>query len=197
MANNSKIVGIILSGGAGRRLGGVDKGLQNYQSKPLIEQVIQQIQPQVDELLLCVNRNQQHYAEYGFPLICDQEPQSYQGPLAGIYAAIKYLNQLAENNSYRLLISSCDSPNLPSDHAQKLLSALSNSAASSSVVYDGHRTQNLHCLIKQSAFDSLLDFYETGGRAMHQWHKKNASIEVDFSEQAACFLNVNSMDKFK
>lgn len=196
MTSNAKIIGTILSGGAGQRVGGFDKGLQIYQTKPMIEHVIERISPQVNEVILCVNRNIDHYQQYGFPLVVDQEPQQYQGPLAGISAAIDYLNLQNGENQY-LLISSCDSPNLPINHAQTLLSKMSVSGISSSVVFDGKRTQNLHCLIHQSAWHSLQTFYNDGGRAMYQWHKKNTSIEVDFSGQAACFSNINSADKFK
>jgi len=193
-----QITGIILAGGAGRRLGGLDKGLHHYQGKPLVEYVIERMQPQVDQMLLCINRNSDQYLQYGHPLIFDQEPDSFQGPLAGVTAAIRYLKHQEQffNQNHSVLISSCDSPHLPFNHAEKLLSALSESTATSAVVFDGKRTQNLHCVIKQSAWPSIEQFYSDGGRAMYQWHKKNGSIDVNFSDQAACFLNINTTEKF-
>jgi len=87
------LIGIILSGGAGLRMGGIDKGLQHYQGKPLVEHVINAVSGQVSQTLLCVNRNSDQYAEYGFELVHDSQDQenqskepdaSYQGPVAGI-----------------------------------------------------------------------------------------------------------------
>ena len=230
------ITAVILSGGAGVRLGGVDKGLELFKGKPLIEHVIGNISGQVDDLALCVNRNHQRYKEYGYPLISDSlehknitlTKEYYQGPLAGITAAINTISKLNEGSStvneesltvneesstvneesstlnkdsstiktkqHYMLITPCDSPNLPGDYIAKLSSEMTNSNTSSVVVHDGKRPQNLHCLLHSSAWPSLIDFYQNGGRAMHQWHKKNGSVEVDFSDQAACFLNVNSAD---
>ena len=216
------ITAVILSGGAGVRLGGVDKGLELFKGKPLIEHVIDNISGQVDDLALCVNRNHQRYKEYGYPLISDSlehknitlTKEYYQGPLAGITAAINTISKLNEESlteneesstlnkesstiktkQHYMLITPCDSPNLPSDYVAKLSSEMTNSNTSSVVVHDGKRPQNLHCLLHSSAWPSLIGFYQNGGRAMHQWHKKNGSVEVDFSDQAACFLNVNSAD---
>ena len=231
------ITAVILSGGAGIRLGGVDKGLELFKGKPLIEHVIDNISGQVDDLVLCVNRNHQHYKEYGYPLISDSlehkhittTKEHYQGPLAGITAAINTLSKsfmlneesltvneepltvnkepltvneesltvnkeslTRKTKQHYILISPCDSPNLPGDYVTKLSSEMTNSNTSSVVVHDGKRTQNLHCLVHSSVWRSLIDFYENGGRAMHQWHKKNGSVEIDFSDQAAYFLNINS-----
>ena len=197
--SNHKVTGIILSGGAGTRFGGLDKGLQLYKNKALIEHVIERVSTQVDDLIICVNRNQKEYEKYGYDLINDrpnlnQENIDYQGPLAGITSAINFLRESKLQTEQSILISSCDSPELPIDYVSKLYSKIMNGEASSVVVNDGNRTQNLHCLIHSSAWSSLIDFYQSGGRAMYQWHKKNGSIEVDFSDQAACFLNINSND---
>ena len=226
------ITAVILSGGAGIRLGGVDKGLELFKGKPLIEHVIDNISGQVDDLLLCVNRNHQRYKEYGYPLISDSlehknittTKEHYQGPLAGITSAINTLSKslmlneksltvneesltvneesstlnkkslTRKTKQHYILISPCDSPNLPGDYVTKLSSEMTNSNTSSVVVHDGKRPQNLHCLLHSSAWPSLINFYQNSGRAMHLWHKKNGSVEVDFSDQAACFLNINSAD---
>jgi len=197
------ITAVILSGGAGQRLGGVDKGLEHFKGKPLIEHVIGNIADQANNLILCVNRNHQRYREYGYPLVSDKfdrddsvvTKEHYQGPLAGITAAIDTLKEsLIINKQHCILISPCDSPSLPNDYVAKLSSAMVKNHTTSVVVHDGKRSQNLHCLIHSSAWSSLQDFYKSGGRAMYQWHKKNGSIEVNFSDQAACFLNINSAE---
>ena len=189
-------IGVILSGGAGQRLGGVDKGLEHYRNKPLIEHVIERLKNQVDDIIICANRNLDLYQKYGYRLVVDAEPEQYQGPMAGISAAINCLSKGAsDRNNHCLLISSCDSPELPFDHGKKLIQQMQSHSASSSVVHDGVRLQNLHCVIDESAWKSLVQFYDQGGRAMHRWHKKNGSINVNFTDQAASFSNINSTDK--
>jgi len=188
------ITAVILSGGAGSRFGGVDKGLEHYRGKPLIAHVLEKIKSQVDGVVLCINRNRTLYQQYNHPLVFDlkeTDDQDHQGPLAGIISALTYLSK--NDHTDFILVSSCDSPDLPHDYVNKLLQAIKNHNASSALVHDGVRGQNLHCLIHRSAWQSLFDFYRSGGRAMYQWHKKNGSVEVNFSNRAACFLNINSI----
>ena len=51
------ISGIILAGGLGRRMGGVDKGLQVLRGKPMVQHVIERLAPQVAEILINANQN--------------------------------------------------------------------------------------------------------------------------------------------
>lgn len=194
-----KITALILAGGAGERFGGLDKGLELYQGKPLIEYVISSVQPQVNSVLISINRNHHAYQEYGLELVTDanletHKEQSYQGPMAGIDAAIK---QLEYRDTAALLVSTCDSPNLPNDYVLKLAQALDASDSTVAVVHDGQRRQNLHCLIKRDEWSSITRFYKEGNRAMHQWFKLVGVTEVDFSNQADYFSNLNSPDQLR
>ena len=65
------ITGVILAGGRGSRLGGVDKGLVPLHGRPLIEHVIDALRPQVGALLISANRNHDIYASYGYPVVAD------------------------------------------------------------------------------------------------------------------------------
>lgn len=182
---------VILSGGAGRRFEGHDKGLQTHRGRALIEWVIAAIEPQVAGVVLCINRNKSTYVEYGFPLVFDSE-SDHQGPMAGVVAAA---NMLMENEQYRdieqILVSSCDSPDLPDDYVGILAGRMGSGKYDAAVVHDGQRKQNLHCLIRRSAIPKLVEYYHSGGRAMHRWYQQVNLIEVDFSAQAKRFLNIN------
>jgi len=190
------ITALILSGGAGQRFGGEDKGLQTYFGKPLIEHVISAIQPQVSNVLISVNRNLDSYKQFGFDLIVDHD-QSHQGPMAGIAATIKHLRDSKDTHTDALLISPCDSPQLPSNYVALLSQQLQIDTGSPlvAVAHDGHRRQNLHCLIRREAWVSLSDFYEGNNRAMHKWFNTVDLSEFDFSAQANCFANINSPDQ--
>ena len=187
MFKKTEIIGVILSGGAGQRFGGQDKGLYELNGQPLVSHVIEALTPQVSHLVICVNRNIDAYADFGLQIIVD-ETEGFQGPLAGICAAINaHLDDVQCN---ALLMSSCDSPKLPHDYVEKLIQNIGSAAVS--VVHDGQRRQNLHCLIARSAWPSLLDFFARGERAMHRWFSQEQVVNVDFSDQANLFVNFNS-----
>ena len=83
----SQITAIILAGGQGKRMGGQDKGLINFEHKPLIQYVIEKILPQVEHIIINANRNISAYGAFGYPVISDTM-NNYQGPLAGFLAAM-------------------------------------------------------------------------------------------------------------
>ena len=184
------IAAIILSGGRGSRLGGIDKGLQLLDDKQLIEHVINAIQPYVDTVVISINRNQHEYEKLNYLTVRDEATGSFNGPLAGILSTSTVL----KNKSFKYyLVSTCDCPLLPNNYTEKLLSEIGT--ANVAVVNDGKRRQNLHCLIKTSAISSLQQFYNEGGRAMHHWLRKINAVDVDFSAQAKCFKNINTREQ--
>ena len=83
----------------------------------MIEWIIERLAPQVDAIIINANRNHEHYARYGFPVVADAFGD-FEGPLAGFAAA------MAHAGSGTLLTVPCDSPAPPPDLAQRLSSAL-------------------------------------------------------------------------
>ena len=116
------ITGVILAGGLGRRMGGVDKGLQNLNGRPLVQWVLDRLTPQVDTVLISANQNLLRYGEFGCPVVPDRIPD-FSGPLAGLHAA------LSQSTSPLLATVPCDSPFLPADLVQRLHSALETEGA--------------------------------------------------------------------
>lgn len=209
------IIGLVLAGGEGRRFGGLDKGLQDYKGQPLIEYAIDSLKQQTDNIIISVNRNHSVYEQYGLDLVSDSELKAidesqadFQGPLAGLMASIPLLQQYQKDY---VLLASCDSPNLTNDYALKLKNELENSTAIAAVVHDGKRRQNMHCLLRCEALlpsketskvsskttQSIQEFYQNGGRALYRWFEKNEIIEVDFSKQTDCFLNINTREQLQ
>jgi len=184
---------IILSGGAGSRLNGADKGLQYFQGSTLIEHVIAKISPQVDSIVICANRNLDRYKALGMT-ICQDQTQGYQGPMSGISSALS--QKIISSTATHALISSCDAPNLPLDLKSRLQESLDlKPDALVAVAHDGNRRQNLHCLIKREAWPSLIDFFNEGGRAMHRWYQQSFSVDVDFSDCPTSFTNLNTQQQ--
>ncbi len=108
------LTGLILAGGAGRRMHGRDKGLLCWRGQPLVAWVARGLPPQVTELLISANRNQATYATYADRVIGDAEPD-YPGPLAGLLAG------LAAAHRPWLLCVPCDLPRLSPEVYRHLL----------------------------------------------------------------------------
>ena len=106
MIQPQDITGMVLAGGRGSRMGGIDKGLQPFQGTPLALHVLQRLQPQVGACMINANRNLDRYADFGVPVHADTLPD-YAGPLAG------FVSGLMHCPSPWLLTVPCDSPRLP------------------------------------------------------------------------------------
>lgn len=182
--NPTNTTGLILAGGAGRRVGGQDKGLVNWQGKPLAAQVAERLRPQVGRLLISCNRHSEYYATLADATVSDSRAD-FQGPLAGLEAA----HSLVDNEF--LIISACDTPRLPLDLAQRLLRALTHSGKDISYAHDGERHHYLCAAIRSAILPSIPDYLDKGERAVRHWYAEHRTCPVDFSDQPQCFRNYN------
>ena len=185
---NGGITGLILAGGAARRMGGGDKGLTELAGKPLIEYALARLAPQVDALIINANRNVARYADYGHPVVTD-ERQGFQGPLAGMASGLK-----AAETEF-MVCAPCDSPLLPEDLVGRLFRQLREQDAELSVAHNGERLQPVFTLMRAALADSLLAFLDGGGRKIDQWFQRHQLAVADFSDQPAAFSNVNSPEE--
>jgi len=186
MRANEDTTGLILAGGAGRRVGGEDKGLLDWHGKPLAAHVAERLRPQVKRLVISCNRNRDYYATLADATVADRR-ENFQGPLAGLEAAASQL----EGDT--ILIAPCDTPLLPRDLASRLLDALSAAGDSMDISYahDGERGHYLCAAIRSRILPSLATFLATGQRAVRHWYALHHCVVVDFSSEADCFRNYN------
>jgi molybdenum cofactor guanylyltransferase len=182
------ITGIILAGGRARRMGGQDKGLIQLARKPMIEYVINAIDPQVDAIIINANRNQADYEKYGFPVVADQI-EGYCGPLAGMASGLQ-----AAKTPFVVTVP-CDSPLIPDDLVQKLFSTLQDKDAEICTPLSNGRLQPVFTLMKSELLPSMLDFLNNGERKIDKWFEKHRLAIADFSEQPETFININSAEE--
>ncbi|WP_428614086.1 molybdenum cofactor guanylyltransferase MobA, partial [Shewanella sp.] len=136
-----QIDAVILAGGMARRMGGNDKGLVELNDRPMIQHAIDRIKPQVKQILINANRNQSRYAEFGYPVLSDED-SGYLGPLAGMITA------LGQTQADYLMVVPCDCPLLPTDLVQRMLNAIQAEGAEMAVASDGKREQPVVLLMK-------------------------------------------------
>ena len=129
-AHRRTLTGLILAGGRGSRLGGIDKGLLDVRGTPLVQQVAARLAGQVDALLLSANRSLDRYRALGFDPLTDG-PYVDAGPLAGIRAG------LAACATDWLLAVPCDMPFVPLDLRARLLGAAPQDDCRARVPFDG------------------------------------------------------------
>jgi molybdopterin-guanine dinucleotide biosynthesis protein A len=183
-----KISGIVLAGGQGRRMGGVDKGLQLLHGKPMVAHVLARLAPQVDEIVINANQNGATYAKLGHPVVADDIP-GFAGPLAGLHAGMKAAK-------HPLVVTvPCDSPFLPAD----LVSRLKNKMGSSdlAVARTGDQPHPVFSLMKTSLLKNLEDFLVKGGRKIDAWYGSLKFVEVQFDDEADAFRNINTLEELK
>ena len=168
-------------------MGGVDKGLIKLQNQPLIQHAIKRLTTQVDEILINANRELPQYQAFGYPVLQDSHAD-FIGPLAGFSMGLQHAK-----HDY-LLTAPCDSPLLPLNLAQRLFTQLTEKNADIAVATSDGNAHPVFCLCKKNVLPSLTEYLASGERRVSAWQKSLAYIEVDFSDDADAFINLNTLE---
>jgi molybdenum cofactor guanylyltransferase len=189
----SRITGLVLAGGRGSRMGGVDKGLQSYRGAPLAQHALHRLAPQVGACAINANRNLLVYEAWGAPVWPDALPD-YAGPLAG------FLTGLAHCQTDWLVTVSCDTPRFPADLVQRLLEAALGEDAELAMALglnEGRmRAQPVFCLLRSDLHASLLRYMQEGGRKVDAWTARHRCALVRFDrpgDDPEAFANANTL----
>jgi molybdopterin-guanine dinucleotide biosynthesis protein A len=179
------VTGVILAGGTGRRMGGVDKGLVALDGKPMVEHVLARLAPQVDAVLINANQNLDRYARLGVPVVPDAIP-GFAGPLAGFSAG------LAAAMTEFVVTVPCDSPFLPHDLVARLMTDLVAHRADLAVARTFDRPHPVFALLRRRVSAHLASFLDGGGRKIDAWYATLAAVETAFDDEADAFRNINT-----
>ncbi|MCY7307561.1 MAG: molybdenum cofactor guanylyltransferase MobA [Rhodoferax sp.] len=189
-----QITGVVLAGGRGSRMGGVDKGLQLFEGKPLALHSLERLRPQVGQIMVNANRHQADYAAWGAPVWADELPD-YAGPLAG------FLTALGHCATPYLVTAPCDTPHFPHDLVLRLAQAMLESdsviamPSTPETDADGNTRwfkQPVFCLIRQDLRADLEQFTASGGRKIDAWAARHQTAIVPFTD-AQAFFNINTL----
>jgi molybdopterin-guanine dinucleotide biosynthesis protein A len=200
LINPTEITGLILAGGRGSRMGGVDKGLQNFNGMPLALHTLTRLQMGggVGAIMLNANRNLAAYESFGVSVWPDVLAD-YAGPLAG------FLTGLERCETPFLVTVPCDTPLLPLDLVPRLAQALEDQDADIAMVAapewgkDGQMTlrpQPVFCLMRVELMESLVAFTQGGGRKIDAWTAQHKTVLVPFDlpgDDPKAFCNANTL----
>jgi molybdopterin-guanine dinucleotide biosynthesis protein A len=190
---SSDVTGVILAGGRGSRMGGVDKGLQSFNGMPLALHALMRLSPQVREVMINANRNLSAYEAFGVPVWPDVLAD-YAGPLAG------FLTALERCETPWLVTVPCDTPRFPQDLVARLARAAQDQgtdiAMAAAREEDGElRTQPVFCLLRVELLESLVRFTQGGGRKIDAWTGAHKTSIVPFDgpgDDPGAFFNANT-----
>jgi molybdopterin-guanine dinucleotide biosynthesis protein A len=183
-----RVTGIVLAGGRGSRMGGVDKGLQPLRGRPMVAWVLERIAPQVDEIVVNANQNLDAYAGFGHRVVPDSLG-GFAGPLAGLHAGLQ-----AASHPLAVTVP-CDSPFLPLDLVLRLKEKLSNNDLA--VAKTGDQPHPVFALVRRSVLPHLERFLAGGGRKIDAWYATLAVVEVSFDDQPDAFRNINTLEELR
>ena len=198
MIPSNHITGLVLAGGRGSRMGGVDKGLQNFNGTPLALHALLRLQMQEGALIgghmINANRNLGAYDAFGVPVWPDTL-NDYAGPLAG------FLTGLERCETPYLLTVPCDTPLYPLDLAVRLAEAFEDEnteiAMAAAREEDGQlRPQPVFCLLRLELLESLVVFTQAGGRKIDRWTDQHRTVIVPFDrpgDDPKAFFNANTL----
>jgi molybdopterin-guanine dinucleotide biosynthesis protein A len=182
------VTGIVLAGGQGRRMGGVDKGLVDLAGKPMVAHVLSRLVPQVGAVLVNANQNLDRYGALGYPVVPDAVG-GFAGPLAGLHAGMT-----RATGEFAVTVP-CDSPFLPEDLVARLAAALEREGSQLAVARTFDQPHPVFALVRRDVLPDLAAFLERGGRKIDAWYAGLEVVQVAFDDEADAFRNINTADE--
>ena len=171
-------------------MGGVDKGLQAFRGRRLVDHVYERFAPQVRGVIINANQNHDEYRTFGVRVVSDAIG-GYAGPLAGLHAG------LSVSKRPFLAAVPCDSPFLPADLVERLFQRLDEAGAELAVAKTGDRPHPVFSLMRRGVLDHLTEFLKGGGRKIDAWYATLIVVEVGFDDEPEAFSNINTREELQ
>lgn len=194
MIQREQITGLILAGGRGSRMGGVDKGLQALDGEPLVQHVLRRMAPQVGSVMISANRHPEVYRGFGVPVLPDADAADtpYPGPLAGFLAGLSHCP------TEWMVTVPCDTPRFPEGLVTALAAAAGDARAVVAVTEEAgeRQRQSVFCLLRTDLRADLAAYLAEGGRKVERWLERLGCVDVPFDDVDA-FFNANTLDELR
>ena len=188
------IAGVILAGGASRRMGGVEKSLMELAGKPLLGHAVDRLRPQTCCLAINANGDPSRFRRFSLPVLQDSIP-GRAGPLAGILAGLDWA---AEAGLGRIVTAAGDTPFFPSDIASRLAAESERSGAPIALAAtkragDPPARHPTFGLWPTRLRHDLRAALESGLRKIVDWTDRHGAVAAEFeSDERDPFFNINT-----
>ncbi len=186
----TNIPAVIIAGGKGTRMGGIDKCLLNVGQKTVLTHIVETLSQQTSSIFLNINGDGQRFSEYSLPQIKDQTEEEL-GPLGGLASTFAFLKN-QNNPASNVLTVAGDCPFLPSNLLHTLSAAFTNSE---DVIYcySNNRDHFITALWSREILPQVSAFLDTGGRSVARFINTLAHKRVTFEYEAIDpFFNINT-----
>ena len=193
-AQSIRLIGVVRAGGLSRRMGDTDKLWLDFEGEPLIARAARRLAPQTGDVILNVNRQDERVKSIAFPVVPDLK-DDYQGPLAGIAAALHWSRDNRPEATHLISVS-VDSPFFPDDLAARLTADLGTYADEIAVAFDEGYPQPTFGLWPTNCLDPLNEFLDdTDNLKVMAFVKSRPWRRVDFlPRHPPAFFNINTPD---
>ncbi len=173
------ITAVVLAGGAGRRMGGQDKGFVSWSGAPLVHNALQRVAG-LPQVLISANRSIERYRALGHAVVTDED-DGFAGPLAGLRAAFRCA-------SYPWVLSvPVDTPCLPMDLVARLwrLRVIGGVV----VARSPSGPEPLVFLADACVRERLEAYWQGGGRRAQEWFAGVETVWFDLTAAEAANCN--------
>jgi molybdopterin-guanine dinucleotide biosynthesis protein A len=184
---------VVQAGGQSSRMG-EDKALKPFLGRPLIERVIERLQPVADELLITTNQPEA-YGYLGLPLAADVKPG--RGPLGGLYTA------LVSARHASVAVLACDLPFASAPLVVASAGFLIQDAADVVIARSAEGFEPLHAVYRRQACIGPIEAAMDAGQwRMISWFPQVRVRELTADDLARydpdglAFWNVNTPQEF-
>lgn len=200
---SGNISAIVICGGRGLRMGGVDKGLQAFKGQPLVQHVLHRLQPQVSQLMINANRHLDQYQAFCAEVHPDED-DDFAGPLSGFLVGLEHARL-----PY-LMTAPCDTPLIPMDLGERLYLGLSQSQANMAMIRSkdisfNHTTASnvtmrrepVFCMMRTHLAPQLRVHMQAGMRKVTDWGIEMDAVWVDYDQEGddpSVFSNINTLE---
>lgn len=182
------IAGLVLAGGEGRRLGGLDKGLVVWQQRPLVSHMIDALAPLVAPVIISANRSLSRYQTLVERVVEDDARYRLQGPLAGLLAGL--LAARSEGKK-AVLVCPCDTPDAESAMLAHLCHIWKSEPDRAVVAASEGRTHPLHGVFPVTMAPQLTRWLDSGERRVQGFVMDVGAHQVDCDRWRQSFINRN------
>lgn len=174
------VTAIVLCGGRGSRLGGVDKPLLEVAGKPLVMHIVERLSPQVQAILISCAPGNNAYRDLGLDPVPDRA--THEGPIAGLAACLPHVK------TPWLLTWPGDAPFPPANLVAHLAPACRESGAAS--VTAANRRQNTTLLMTLPRAIDLVQAFHQGERAPRHWLDRESIPSIPM--EASAFQDIDT-----
>ena len=187
--NTNRLIGVVLAGGASRRMGGEPKALMDLNGETMLARAVARLEPQVGRVL--VNAPDEATYQKGDRTIVNDPFPDRKGPLAGVLAAMSWA-EANDPEALGVISVAVDTPLFPTDLAERLMDGWE--PAGIAIARAGGRPQPTFGLWPIEALERLRSFLMTSETLkIMDFVEDNGVSFVDFEDEAA-FENINTPD---